>query len=209
MTRDEFNKQKELIIKQYGQPLRDFDRTGLNESAKRIDALNAINLQVFNEEKKAKKTKALIEKYGKLEDHEVLVPEHLVRQEWLVSFNDKQRDIIYQWLTNTEQTPKQIAEALHTTATAVRAVMSLEAFKILHGHLLLAYKGLMQFPALAAVKRLLQSDNESVVKDIAKLILTDAGVFKQETDEGSNTKSNLVIDPDLMDKLRKQGDNLI
>lgn len=202
-----YKKQKELIIKQYGQPERDFDRTPLNESAKRIDQLNAVKLQAYNEDKQAKKLLRLSAKIKENKAFVVQVPEQLIRAEWLITFTEPQKLIITQWLKNTEQTPKQIADAIASTIPAVRTLMSLEAFKMLKAHLAQAYKELLPIPALARLRELLFSDNESVSKDIAKLVLMDAGLFKPEMAEATKTEKSM--DAETEKKLKELADRML
>lgn len=207
MTPEEYEAQKKIIEAQHGKAEFDYDQTPLNEAARLVGHLKMYGLRANQKKQREKKIKKIVTEYrdeivGTVEDLT-----HLLKQEFMVSFKPHERQVIEAWIKNTEAGFKEIADAAHSTVGAVKAIMSLDAFKILKRQVLQEYKRSLDFRALYACKRLLSSQNEAVAKDIAKLLLIDAGVFKL-TEIDPEDKTELVMDKDKEQELHDRADKL-
>lgn len=208
MNKKEYEALKLAVIKEFGPAEYDMGIPA-NDSAKRLAELKQGYIKAKDE---VKKTKKLAEQINKLSPNDITgcyYPEELLRPEWLVSFSEVQRAIVKQWMKGIDQTAKEIAEAANTTVPAVNATKSLEAFKMLRAYLNTAFKDQLPFPALFKLKQLLHSENESVAKDVAKMILLDAGLFKPDSIEQVIKTDKTVLYKDLQAKLKLEGDAIL
>lgn len=210
MKKTEYNQLKASIIKQYGPPLYDMNKP-YNESATKLVELKQ---RFLSEQKEAEKTKQLITDIKDLDiplnKESINVPEELLKETWLTPFSNDGKKIIKQWLLDITQRTKEISEATGIEKDVVRATMSSEAFKLLRGHLALAYKQILPLEASAALRTLLQSKTDNVVLQAAKLILIDAGIYKGESLDMNITKpTTVVLDEATEEKLRKLGNDIM
>lgn len=208
MDKEQYNKEKELILKAFGKP--DYDMgSPVNEAAVKLVELRNLYAKSRAE---ITKTKKLAEGVKELKEFRgidaTIVPDELVRAEWLISFTDLQKTIVRQWLTNIKQTPESIAETLKTTKAAVTTTLSLEAFKMLRGHLALAYKELLPLEASAALRDCLSSPTENVRFNAIKLILIDAGLYRDDKSTDSEPKDK-VLDAETERRLKALGDKVL
>lgn len=206
----EIAKQKELIIKELGMPEYDNMHDPVNESARKIKALQYLYLKQNQEIQKQKKLDKQIKQAVKLAATAVPVPEHLINPAWFDQFKEHEKKIVQKYLENTRQTAKQIADAVGSTVASVRAVKGLVAFKMLMRQIMLDWKEDQLFPSLAAVDDILASREEktaAVRKDIAKTLLTDAGLLKQDSVNLEQNKQHL--DPETLERLRQDSDKFI
>jgi hypothetical protein len=210
MTKTEYTKLKAEIVKQYGQPVYELNQA-INESARK---LVEVKLAYLKEKHEVEKTRQLIKDVKQIaiptESDFIAVPEELLKESWLSPFDEGQRQLIRLWLSDISQTAKALAEATGQDIKAVRATMSSEAFKLLRGHLALAYKGLLPLEASAALRGLLKCKTENVVLQAAKLVLIDAGLYKGESLDITNNKpKEVLLDAATEEKLRKLGNELL
>lgn len=209
MTRTEYNKLKAGIIQVHGQPEWELNKP-VNPSAV---ALQDLKTKYLAELYQTNKTKKLVKDVNALaipDNAPVIVPDELLKESWLTPFNDKQKDIIRTWIQDISQSSREIAEATGQEIRAVRATLSCEAFKMLRGHLALAYKGLLPLEASAALRALLRSKTDNVVLQAAKLVLLDAGLYKGDSLEVTAIQSKDVkLDPATEERLRKLGNEVL
>lgn len=208
MTKEEYLKSKELIIKEYGEPEWDVGDP-YNDSAKKLFELrNAYNTGLKEKEKNrrlANTVRAITENVA----HKwIAVPEEVVRPEWLVPFNEKQQRIVKQWLKNIKQTPKQISDELNIPSEQVKNTMTLEAFYMLRRHLTNGCKELLPLESIIALRDVLASSNDATKLKAALTVLMDVGCIKANAVEAEAPRE-LVLDNETQEKLRKLGDKLI
>lgn len=208
MDKNEYDLAKLNIIKQYGVAEWDMG-DAVNPSAKKL-----VELRHAYSRNKAEivRTKKLAEQIKELtpvvNSSSMTVPEELIKQEWLVSFNDEQRKIIMQWSRNIKQTPKQIADIVDSSMFTVKHTLNLEAFKHLRIHLQNAHKDLLPLEASIALRECLHSPTENVRFNALKMVLIEAGLYRAENSEATN-RPERVLDKETEKKLKELGDRVL
>lgn len=210
MEKEDIDKQIELIKRQYGEGEWDYDQQPVNESAIRISALRKEWMKYQAEERRNTKIKKLASEIKDKEDEE-FVPnaEDFISPVLLQSFTAKQKEIIFQWGKDVTQTKKQIADLIDQPIHAVRALFTLEAFKILRHKVLYEIKADALIPAVLRLKHFVETgDNPVVASKTAQLFLTDAGVLKEQQAE-QTIKTEIQITPEMLEKARQNADKFI
>jgi hypothetical protein len=209
MNKEEHDKQKELIISQYGKPEWDMGDP-VNESAKKLVELRQSYAKAKSD---INKTKRLAENVKELTSSlpqlkNVVIPDEIIRNEWLITFNELQKQIVTQWSKNIKQNVSEIAIACKCTNQQVKQTLGLEAFQHLRSKLANAYKDLLPLEASAALRDCLYSQTENVRFNAIKMVLVDAGIYKDQNSEPIKPVES-VLDKETQEKLRKLGDHLI
>lgn len=207
MNQKEYNLTKQEILTQYGKPEYDLFEP-VNESAKKLKELRRLYARSKQDLKRTAEVTLAIKKLAPLGLKASVVPEELVRPEWLVPFNKEQLAVIRQWLMNTRQGVDAIARIVKVTPNFVKQVLQSQSFRMLDMHLRQAYKEMLPLEAWARLRECFDSDNPNVKLNATKLILIDSGDIKPVQDENIN-KPPEMLDPDLQEKLRQKGDRLI
>lgn len=204
MTEQEKEKLIAAVIAEHGEPIYE----GSQWDASNTSAYKIIEIRkLFNKARQdVTKTKRLTERINDLAGAEavispVRIPESVIRPEWLVPFNERQRKIVDQWIKNTEQTAKQISLACNCTSDSVKAVMSLEAFKILQRQIAIGWKDLLPLKAISRLDKLLDAKTDSVQLKAILTILIDQGVIKSNA--VPNDKQDVTLDKETLDQLYK------
>lgn len=205
MNQKEYNNTKQAILKQYGVPEYDLFEP-VNESAKKLKELRKLYAKSRQDLKKAAEIALAVKHLAPLALKPVVIPEEIVRPEWLVAFSKEGLQVVQQWLMNTRQGATAISKILKMTPAFVKQVLQSEAFMILNGQLRKAHKEMMPLESWIRLRECLDSDNHSVKYNAAKLSLMDSGdIAPMQEDAGSKDK---VFDPDTEARLRELGNKL-
>lgn len=200
MTKKEYIKQQELIESSYGKPSWDVNGMPLNESAKKLLELKQAFDKAVNQMDKLKQLKDQAKEAKEIAAIEI--QDYLVRPEWMISFSEDEKRVVLQWITNTKQTPKEMAVLLDLPLSKVKAVLGLEAFKVFREHVNRAYLSSLQTEAIAALHSLLSGRNESIKFNVAQLILSEANILSRTIRSDNTVESTLLPeDPKTWEEL--------
>lgn len=209
MNKIEYNLLKSNLIKQLGEPLWELNKP-VNDSALKLVELKN---QFLREGREALELKKLVKDVKDVEFNEqtdLVVPDDIVKDSWLSPFNDDQKLVIKCWLSDISQSKQQIAQATSLPVATVRTTFRSDAFKSLRKHLELAFKPLLPLEALATLRTLLRSKTENVALQAAKLVLLDAGLYKGDSIDITQTKTTeVLLDAATEEKLRKLGNDVL
>lgn len=210
MTKLTYNELKALIIKEHGNPDWELNQPR-NESARRLAELKN---KYLDERREERKTKELVK-----DVHNLLIPndtlpmpfpDELIKDSWLTPFSKEGKQVVRQWALDITQRPAAIQAATNLPMPLVRSTISSEAFKLLRGHLALAYKNILPLEASSALRRCLHSKDDKIALQALKLVLIDAGLYKGETSEVTHHQSQSVtLDPATEKRLRELGNQLL
>lgn len=209
MLKNEYNLLKANIIKELGEPVWELNKPVNDSALKLIELKN----QFVRENREALELKKLVKDVKEVEFNEqtdLVVPDDIVKDSWLSPFNEDQKTVIRCWLSDISQSKQQISAATTLSMPVIRSTFRSDAFKALRKHLELAFKPLLPLEALATLRTLLRSKTENVALQAAKLVLLDAGLYKGDSIDITQTKTTeVVLDSATEEKLRKLGNDVM